>query len=114
MLSIDALNGYGANTAEGLARCMNNEAFYLKVVGMALEDKNFDALKAAAAADDARAAFEAVHALKGATGNVALTPIYGPVCELTELLRGRSGPMPDGCDALLDEIMNQWERARAL
>ena len=113
MMSIDALNAYGANTAEGLARCMNNEAFYLRVVGMALEDKNFEALKAAMAAGDARAAFEAAHALKGSTGNVALTPIYEPVCALTELLRGKSGPV-DGGDALLDEIMTQWERAKAL
>ena len=113
MMSIDALNAYGANTAEGLARCMNNEAFYIKMVNMALADKNFDALSASFAAGDARAAFEAAHALKGSTGNVALTPIYGPVCELTELLRGKSDPV-DGGGKLLDEIVTQWERAKAL
>ena len=73
-----------------------------------------EALKAAMAAGDARAAFEAVHALKGSTGNVALTPIYGPVCALTELLRGKTDEIGDGGDALLDEIMTQWERAKAL
>ena len=33
-MTIDSLKAFGANTAEGLARCMNNEAFYLRMVGM--------------------------------------------------------------------------------
>ena len=47
MLTIDALKAYGANTDEGMARCFNNEAFYLRLVGMGLADANFDKLKAA-------------------------------------------------------------------
>ena len=35
-------------------------------------------------------AFEAAHALKGVLGNLALTPIYDPVSEMTELLRARN------------------------
>lgn len=113
MVTIDALKAYGANTDEGVARCVNNEAFYLRMVGMALEDKNFDALRDAMAAGDARKAFEAAHALKGAIGNVSLTPIYDPVCKLTELLRGRDA-VAEGGDALLGEILAQLDRARAL
>lgn len=113
MVTIDALKAYGANTDEGVARCVNNEAFYLRMVGMALEDKNFDALRDAMAAGDARKAFEAAHALKGAIGNVSLTPIYDPVCKLTELLRGQDA-VAEGGDALLDEILAQLDRARAL
>ena len=47
MITLDALKQYGANTAEGLARCLKNETFYLRMVGMALADKNFDKLKEA-------------------------------------------------------------------
>lgn len=112
MLTIDALKAYGANTEEGLARCFNNEAFYLRLVGMGLADANFDRLKDALAAKDAAAAFEAAHALKGSIGNLALTPIYTPVCELTELLRGKSEVGDTG--NLLDEILTQLERARSL
>lgn len=112
-MTLDALTAYGANTAEGLARCMNNEPFYLRMVDMALQDRNFDALKAAMDAGDARAAFEAAHALKGLIGNVALTPIYGPVCALTELLRGKDA-LVEGGDALLEEIMRQREGALSL
>lgn len=112
-MTLEALQAYGANAAEGVARCMNNEPFYLRMVGMALADKNFDALKAAMDAGNARAAFEAAHALKGSIGNVALTPIYTPLCGLTELLRGESGIVSGG-EALLSEIMAQREKALAL
>ena len=52
MLTIDALRQYGANTKEGLSRCMNNEAFYLRVVGMSLDDPNFEKLSSAIEKDD--------------------------------------------------------------
>ena len=112
MLTVDALKAYGANTEEGLARCFNNDAFYLRLVGMGLADKNFDRLKEAMEAQDIPAAFEAAHALKGAIGNLALTPIYAPVSELTERLRGKSGAVDTG--DLLERIMDQLEKARAL
>lgn len=112
-MTLEDLNAYGANTREGLNRCLNNEPFYLNMVGMALEDKNFDALKTAMDARDVRAVYAAVHALKGVTGNVALTPIYEPACALTELLRGKDA-MADGCDALVEQIMIERERARSL
>ena len=41
MLTIDALKAFGADVDEGLQRCMNNEAFYLRMVGMALADGGF-------------------------------------------------------------------------
>ena len=112
-MTLEDLKAYGANTEEGLARCMNNEAFYLRMVNLALADKYFDELKRAMDAGEARAAFEAAHALKGSIGNVALTPIYQPACALTELLRGADA-LPDGGGALLTEIMAQREKALKL
>ena len=112
MLTIEALRAYGANTAEGLNRCFNKEDFYLKLVGMGLADGNFDRLKAALDAGDTAAAFEAAHALKGSIGNLALTPIYEPVCALTELLRGKTGPVD--ATTLAAEVFAQLEKARAL
>ena len=84
MLTIETLKSYGANTAEGLARCMNNEAFYLRLVGMGLKDVNFDKLQNAVASGNVKDAFEAAHALKGVLGNLALTPLLDPVSEMTE------------------------------
>mgnify|MGYP002626284157 CR=1 FL=1 len=89
-MTIDMLKAYGANTPEGLTRCMNNEAFYLRMVRMVPGDSNFQRLYDAIGAGDLAEAFDAAHALKGSTGNLALTPIFAPVSEITELLRART------------------------
>lgn len=86
-MTIDMLTAYGANTKEGLQRCMNNEGFYFRMVRMVPGDVHFQKLYDAVDAGDLAAAFEAAHALKGSTGNLSLTPIFAPVCEITELLR---------------------------
>ena len=112
-MTLDALRAFGANTAEGMGRCLNNESFYLKMVAMTLADRNFDALKTAMDARDMSGAFAAAHSLKGTTGNVALTPIYEPICAMTELLRGKDAPA-EGGDALLEQIMAARERALRL
>ena len=89
-MTVDDLKQFGANTAEGLRRCMNNESFYLRLVKMIPGDPNFQKLYDAVAGGDLGAAFEAAHALKGSTGNLSLTPIYAPVSEITELLRAKT------------------------
>ena len=113
MLNLDTLRAYGANVDEGMTRCFNNEAFYLRLVGMGLADANFDRLRQAMDAGDARAAFEAAHALKGSMGNLSLTPIYGPVSELTERLRGKAEIDADD-RALADKALNALADARKL
>jgi HPt (histidine-containing phosphotransfer) domain-containing protein len=89
-MTLDDLAAYGANVDEGMARCMNNEAFYLRLVGMAKDERGFGALEEAIAANDLQAAFEAAHSLKGVLGNLALTPLLDPVKEITELLRSKT------------------------
>ena len=42
MITIEKLNAFGADTKSGLARCMNKEDFYLKLVGMALNEPRFE------------------------------------------------------------------------
>ncbi len=90
MLTTDELIEYGANVEEGLSRCINNEALYLRLVGTVTDEKSFDKLHEALAANNLDEAFEAAHALKGVLGNLALTPIYDKVVEITELLRART------------------------
>lgn len=111
MLTIDALRSYGANVDDGLQRCMNNEAFYLRLAEMVVEDGSFERLQAALADGDLDAAFEAAHALKGALGNLALTPMSAPVIELTELLRHKA---PGDYQAFCGEIMRQRDALKTL
>ena len=90
MLTIDALRAWGADVDSGLARCMNNEAFYLRLVEKTAADPTFGQLKEAVEAGDLARGFELAHALKGVTSNLSLTPLETPVIEITELLRART------------------------
>lgn len=109
-MTIEDLKAYGANTEEGLARCMNMENMYLRLVRMIPEDANFEKLYQAVAAGDLAAAFDAAHAIKGAAGNLSLTPVYEPIQKITDLLRTRTEMDYTG---LLQEIRKgQEELAR--
>lgn len=90
MLTIEKLNQFGADTAEGLTRCMNMEDFYLELVNTSLDDTQITGLEKAVQSNDLESAFESAHALKGVYANLALTPLYEPVNQMTELLRNRT------------------------
>ena len=90
MLTIDKLNEFGANTNEALARCMNNEQFYIMLVEKALGDDSLERLDAALKNGNLDEGFEIAHSLKGVLGNLSLTPLYDVIVEVTELLRSRT------------------------
>ena len=106
MITIEKLNAFGANTAEGLGRCFGNETLFLKLVATIPGEGNFDKLKTALDAGDLENAFLAAHALKGVLGNLSLTPLYTPVVEITELLRNKTAA---DYSALLAEILTKKE-----
>ena len=89
MLTVDSLKNFGANTAEGLVRCMNNEGFYLMLVKKVLSDNKVTQLEQQISKKDLDSAFETAHAMKGMFSNLSLDPIANPVAEITELLRQR-------------------------
>ncbi len=90
MITIEKLNAFGADTADGLERCFGNESLYLKLVTTIPDDSTFERLEQKIAAKDLDGAFEAAHALKGVLGNLSLTPLYTLAVEITELLRNRT------------------------
>ena len=106
-MTIDVLRKFGADVDDGLARCMNNEDFYLKMVNMGLADERFETLRGVLEQNDLDTAFEMAHALKGVVGNLALTPIYMPISELTELLRAKQAGDYLG---LYDKMKEQKDR----
>ncbi len=111
MLTLDSLRAWGADVDDGMKRCMNNEAFYLRLIVKAMQETSCDDLKQAVENGDLTRGFEIAHALKGVTGNLALTPIDRPVREITELLRAGTQA---GCSALLDEILIRKQELSAL
>lgn len=111
MLTMEKLRTFGADTEDGLKRCMNNEAFYLMLVNKAIQDDSYDRLKEAVDTGDLEKGFEIAHALKGVTGNLSLTPIQKPVTEITELLRNRADT---DYSPYLDEILARRNELLAL
>ena len=111
MLTIDALKNLGADTESGLARCVGNEGFYLRMVTMALQDTGFEQLKAAIEEGDLDTAFERAHALKGTMGNVSLTNLFEPISEMTNELRARKAVDYSG---YLEKISTTLDQYRAL
>ncbi|MBQ4280555.1 MAG: Hpt domain-containing protein [Spirochaetales bacterium] len=89
-MTIDDLRRFGADTDEGIRRCMGNEGFYLRLVKMMPNDQNFAILFDAIEKGDLDTAFEAAHALKGALGNLSITSLLDPVLKITDLLRSRT------------------------
>ena len=104
MLTIENLRKFGANTDEGVARCLDSEEFYLELVQSVLEDGALEA-------KDTRNAFELAHALKGIYSNLSLTPLLTPTSELTESLRKKELPSDN---AMIDTILAQFQKLKAL
>lgn len=111
MLTLDVLKQYGANVTEGLGRCMNNEAFYLRMVGMAIKDDKVAALDTAVKSGNYKEAFELAHGLKGMYANLSLTPLSVPLSEITELLRNETDA---DYITLMNEIILQKQRLDSL
>lgn len=110
-MTLDDLIAFGANVDDGLKRCMNNEKFYLNLVESTQDEPKFEALRNAITEGDLDAAFEAAHALKGVMANLAITPLYEPLSELTELLRAKEEA---DYPTLVEAIMRKQEEFAAL
>ena len=90
MITIEGLKALGVDVETGLARCLDKEEFYLKLIDMGIKDSHFEQLGKALENKDYTEAFEQSHALKGVTGNLALGELYDLFCQLTELLRNKT------------------------
>ena len=89
MITIEELRSAGADVETGLSRCLGKEDLYIKLIGMGLGDAKFEELGVAVNAGDLDKAFELCHALKGVIGNLAITPLYEALSDMTEILRAR-------------------------
>ncbi len=113
MLDIKSLKSFGADTDTGLKLCLDNEEFYLGLVKSVISDSRVFELLKYSEANDVKSLFETAHALKGMYGNLSLTPIYEPLCELTELTRD-SSEISGRCKELIQEIEEQSNKLSKL
>ena len=88
-MTVEQLKAIGCNTSEGLARCMNNEAFYLMLVNKFIATTDLSKLENALKSNDLDTAFKEAHSLKGVAGNLSLTPLFNVLIEMVEPLRNK-------------------------
>lgn len=100
------LEAAGFDVEEGLARLLNDEDLYKEMMGIFLEDENYEELKKALDAGDVETAYRCAHTLKGVASNLSITSIHDTVVPLVELLR--AGSM-DGADAMYAELTTVYE-----
>ena len=72
---------------DDVASRFGSPALVERFAGMFVQDKSFDELEKALAAHDAKAAFRAVHTLKGVALNLSLSNLTAPAIVVTEALR---------------------------
>lgn len=82
-LSCDAI-------AETKARFLAGADFYIEVTTEMLSDPGFEALGTELEAENAAAAFETAHTLKGIISNCGVTPLCLLIRQITETLRPRN------------------------
>lgn len=82
------LEGWGCDVNGAMARCLNDEDFYCKLVKTVMRDSAFEELGKTLEEGDAVKSFDLAHSLKGSLANVGLTPLYDLVVQIVEPLRG--------------------------
>ncbi len=87
---VKKLEYLGVNLEETLERFVDNEALYLKCLNKLLEDKNYGNMLKGIEDNDAEAAFDAAHALKGVSANLGLNKLYSEMKIITEVFRSGS------------------------
>ena len=119
-MDIDAmsiLREAGVDTEGALVRLMNNQAFYLKMLGKFQQDTNFAKLRSLIEAGEGQAAGECAHALKGMCATLGLTELSDLCAKLQYIYLGREEGDPAPVFALAEEsyakAMDAMRRALA-
>lgn len=104
---ISELKELGANTDEGLERCMNKPEFYERLLKKVPD--NFEKLEVQnfLEAGDFQTATTNAHTLKGVAGNLSLTPLFTAYTEIVNLLRADK---PDEAVKVLADILPVQEQ----
>ena len=105
----EVLEAGGIDVQGALDRMMGNEKLLARLLGKFLDDQSFAHLEAAFAAQDAEAALNAAHTLKGVAGNLSVTTVYELAGRQCDLLRAGS---PDEAAALMPQLSEAYRAAQ--
>jgi len=99
---IQELKGLGVNTEEGLQRLGGNSSLYEKMLVKLKDMIKASPVRVDFDCNDYSDIAEAAHAIKGASGNLAVTPVYDFYSEFVELLRNQQ---PEEARKLLEKAL---------
>ena len=104
---IEDLKELGVNTEEGLKRLNGNQSFYERMLRSVPKMLEKDLVDPEFPADDYGDIIEKTHAIKGATGNLSLTPLYEAYTQIVDLLRESK---PEEARKILKDILPVQEQ----
>ncbi len=114
MALLEELRGLGSNVDEGLERFMGNMALYERMLRKLPDMVRKTDVEGAFASGELKEAEERAHALKGATGNLSVTPLYEGYTKVVDLLRAgqanEAKAVYDGMVSIQEQIIACIER----
>ena len=97
----------GVDKEVTMERFMQNEDLYYRCLKKFLTDDNYRKYKESYANRNVKDAFEALHSLKGVTGNLGLDNMYDTVRPMVEILRTGSLDIDSESRDKLDEYYEE-------
>lgn len=92
-MKTEILYDCGIDVGSGVARCMGDADFYVKILTVFINDKTFSRAKAALEKEDSKTLYESIHELRGVCGNLEMNELYRLLTPLAELLKGEHPDM---------------------
>lgn len=80
----------GVDVEATLKRFMGREAIFMKFIMKFADDQSCVGIREGLENQDAQAAFEHAHSLKGVSGNLGISSVYHLAAQISDLLRGKS------------------------
>lgn len=100
----------GIDYDAGVRRVMDDVPLYEELLDSFITDSSFSSAEAAFDKQDYKSLFNAVHTLKGTSGNLDMTLLFKASDTLTEYLRHNDSPDPQKTTELFGEMKNAYAR----
>lgn len=99
---LEDLKDLGVNVEEGMNRLMGNASLYERMLGKFAGMVKDAAITPDFDSDDYADVIEKAHAIKGASGNLSITPVYEAYTEIVNLLRKEQ---PQQAKEVLEKVL---------
>lgn len=99
---IESLKALGVHTEEGIVRMNGNASLYERMLVKWIDMMKNSSVRPDFDSNDYVCIIEAAHAIKGASGNLSVTPVYEAYSEIVRLLRAGQ---PEQAKEVLEKVI---------